>query len=71
MDKDTARYFNEIIHELNNEIILYPNFADAYCTRGILKYCLRDINGAFDDWSTAVSLGCKNTILLLEHLTLV
>lgn len=70
MNKITRQSVSEIIHEFNQEITSNPDLADSYCNRGILKFCLKDITGAFDDWSIAIEMGCKKTILLLKHLTL-
>ncbi len=70
MNNNTEQSLQEIIHDFNSDIKPHPAFADAYCTRGMLKYCLRDINGAFNDWSVAIDLGCKNTVLLIKYLTL-
>jgi hypothetical protein len=70
MSKIIQRSLIEIIQDFNFEITENPETADAYFTRGILKYCLKDINGAFTDWSTAIELGCQKTLLLINHLTL-
>ena len=70
MNNITEQSLQEIIHDLNRDIKPHPAFADAYCTRGMLKYCLRDIHGAFNDWSVAIDLGCKNTIFLIKYLTI-
>lgn len=70
MNKITQQALNEIIHDFNQEIEANPRFTDAYCARGMVKFCLKDIDGAFIDWSEAVSLGCKNTVLLVKYLTL-
>jgi hypothetical protein len=70
MDNTALQFLSDIIYEFTRDIDKNPGFADSYFTRGILKYCLGDINGAFNDWSVAINLGCKDTILLLKHLTL-
>ena len=62
---------SEIIHDFNQEIKHNPDIADTYCTRGILKFCLKDIDGAFTDWSKAAQMGCSNTIFLINYLTLI
>lgn len=70
MNKITHQALNEIIHDFNEEITKNPEIADAYCARGMIKFCLKDVDGAFSDWSTAVGLGSKNTVLLIKYLTL-
>ena len=70
MNKVTRLSLNDIINDFNQEIILNPDHPDSYCARGMLKYCLKDINGAFSDWSVATAMGCRNTIILIRHLTL-
>jgi hypothetical protein len=70
MNNTNSQSLSEIIFEFTRDIDNNPGLADGYFARGILKYCLDDINGAFNDWSVALRLGCKNTILLLKYLTL-
>jgi hypothetical protein len=70
MNKITQQSLSEIINDFNHEITFNPDQADSYCSRGMLRFCLKDIDGAFDDWSMAIELGCKKTILLIKHLTL-
>ncbi len=70
MNNTASQSLSEIIHEFNRDIDKNPGLADDYIARGILKYCLDDVNGAFNDWSVAIGLGCNNTILLLKYLTL-
>jgi hypothetical protein len=70
MNKVTRLSLNDIINDFDQEIIQNPDYPDAYCARGMLKYCLRDINGAFSDWSVAAAMGCRQTIALIHHLTL-
>jgi hypothetical protein len=70
MNNTPFQSLSEIIHEFTRDIDNNPGLADDYFARGILKFCLDDINGAFNDWSVAIGLGCNNTILLLKYLTL-
>ena len=41
------------ITELNQALTPDPNYAEAYCIRGIAKYDLKDFNGAINDCSKA------------------
>lgn len=67
--KDKLRLsLKEIIDDFNREIELYPEFADAYSSRGMVKFCLNDLPGAFMDWSTAVELGNIHTFILIRYL---
>lgn len=70
MNKITHQALNEIINDFNKEITKNPEIPDSYCARGMIKFCLKDVDGAFSDWSTAVGLGCNNTVLLIKYLTL-
>jgi hypothetical protein len=70
MDNTALQSLSDIIYDFSRDIDKNPGSADSYFTRGVLKYCLEDINGAFNDWSVAINLGCKDTILLLKYLTL-
>ncbi len=70
MNDITYQSINDIVHDFNLEIKQNPDIINAYCTRGLLKFCLKDIEGAFTDWSKATQMGCKNTIILINYLTL-
>jgi hypothetical protein len=67
MIKNTKQSLHEIIKDFNLEIDSNPKFAEAYCSRGMLKFCLDDMPGAFMDWTTAVELGCNDAFLLLRY----
>lgn len=70
MNTITRQFISETIHDFNRDIQINPGFTDIYCSRGMLKFSMDDISGAFNDWSTAIKLGCKKTIFLISYLTL-
>ena len=67
MKKNTLQSLLEIINDFNREIEKNPEFADAFCSRGMLKYSLDDIKGAFMDWTTAIELGRPDAFLLIRN----
>jgi len=57
MDKSV---YKQALTDLSKAIALDTNYADAYATRGQIKFYLDDKNGACEDFRKAESLGKPN-----------
>jgi hypothetical protein len=65
----TQQSLQEIIQDLNHDIDRNPKFAEAYCSRGMIKLCVNDLPGAFLDLTTAIDLGCKDAFIIMKYFT--
>src|SRR5579859_1813987 len=54
-----SRNFNNALTNITRAIEINPDFPDAYCERGMIKWWLQDYQGAVADYDKAIALNPK------------
>lgn len=68
MNKTSYSFLKEIIKDFDILIENIPGNAFNYCSRGILKFSIDDIDGAWIDWDRASRMGCNASCFLMKEM---
>ncbi len=67
MDKTAYSSLHQTICDFDKIIEQVPGKAINYCSRGMIKYTIDDIDGAFTDWIRAAELGYDGAFVLMRE----